>query len=840
MNAIIYRVSLDMLATLSQVTIKAKKGDSACKIHITLTKNGKIYKISEGCHATFNAKKSDGNFIYNRCTIEGDTIVYDFSSSIDEDGICQVSACEGNVECEVTLYDANGKQLTSSRFILFIDGTVYNGEEIVSSPQTDAFKELINDIETKLENGEFVGKPGEKGDKGEKGEDGKDYVLSEEDKKEIAGNIKVTASNNFNPNSTEPISGVGLGTVIREVKTNNLLDESKIVNGQRAVPIAGAKPNLASSTFFGCGEFSVEGLQNFTIYLDIVASSINLYDTFFLNSEGNVISIPWTQGAISFDKNNPQTFEVPDGAAKFGFSIYRYQYVVSGGYKIMANAGTNPLPYEKYSVIGYSIPKLVSNEYEKYFDITEDGVISLKSAYRGALNFKYNPEGVPALDTGVKVTNVPDALSDNGEAKAGSKNHELPSEICIPLTINGITVKSLAAGMFAYNDRIKRVVLNQNIKKLNGYTFARARNLAELECTEQITQIGNSEFLYSPIKKVEFPNLTGALPQSVFKLCPLLEYVDIGSVESIGKTAFQFATNLSEIKIKNFVKTVGDGAFNYCLNLRTIDNIISPGVTTEIGIGAFSICRPTYNWQSLKNAGCTVKEYATPYLDNLVIATDKDGKQRHTSKFWEGVSFTPCENRAISFLSQMDLRWKDVWVRPERADGTLGGLGCAAFSVMGAWCSLNNVTVDDARDYIDICKKYGTDIKYVTGTYAPNSTVSESELNAFFDAMGLSRTYLQNENFDADSVAEIYQAIADGKYVIFTTGSYSAATGHAVCVTGITPLGELIVQDSATNGAWQLGIRDNFTGKIPMQNLIVTNGFNQKMQCMILGKKAVT
>ena len=175
MNVINYRVSLDMLDVLSQTTIKAKKGDSACKIHITLAKNGKIYKISEGCHATFSAKKSDGNYIYDNCTIEGDTIVYDFSSSIDENGTCQVSACEGTVECEVTLFKGD-EQLTSPRFTLVIDGTVYNGEEIVSTTAVGEFKKLINeahslidDVENKLENGEFIGEKGDKGDKGDQG-----------------------------------------------------------------------------------------------------------------------------------------------------------------------------------------------------------------------------------------------------------------------------------------------------------------------------------------------------------------------------------------------------------------------------------------------------------------------------------------------------------------------------------------------------------------------------------------------------------------------------------------------------------------------------------------------
>ena len=166
MNDINYRVSLDMFDVQSQTTIKAKKGDTACKINITLTKHGKMYKIGEGCEATLFAKKSDGNYVDGICEIVGDTIVYDFKSSIDDKGIYQITTCEGNVECEVRLYK-DGVQLTSPRFTLAVDGTVYNGEKIASTPQSDTLRELIdeandtvNEIETKLENGEFNGKDG--------------------------------------------------------------------------------------------------------------------------------------------------------------------------------------------------------------------------------------------------------------------------------------------------------------------------------------------------------------------------------------------------------------------------------------------------------------------------------------------------------------------------------------------------------------------------------------------------------------------------------------------------------------------------------------------------------
>ena len=135
-----------MFDTVSQKTLKAKKGDTACDIIITLTENGKVYQIAEGCHATFTAKKADGNFLYNEetCSIEGNNITYGFTE--------QTTACEGMVDCEIVLYGADGNRLTSPRFTLQVGGTVYNGEEIISTPETDAMEHLIEEANDAINN----------------------------------------------------------------------------------------------------------------------------------------------------------------------------------------------------------------------------------------------------------------------------------------------------------------------------------------------------------------------------------------------------------------------------------------------------------------------------------------------------------------------------------------------------------------------------------------------------------------------------------------------------------------------------------------------------------------
>jgi hypothetical protein len=153
MNYVNYRISLDMFDTSSQITLKAKKGDSACRIIIALTKNGKMYDIKEGCKAELIGKNSNGNAVHFDCNVdaEKDIIECDFAESIDKDtGVCKISAVEGVVECEVILCK-DSKQLTSPRFNLIIDGTVCNGGESEFEPQSETLRKLITEANATIE-----------------------------------------------------------------------------------------------------------------------------------------------------------------------------------------------------------------------------------------------------------------------------------------------------------------------------------------------------------------------------------------------------------------------------------------------------------------------------------------------------------------------------------------------------------------------------------------------------------------------------------------------------------------------------------------------------------------
>ena len=135
-----YRFSLDIHEDHSNVCLNVKKGDTnSRKLYITLMENGNPYEISEDCYAVFTATKPDGKLLYNDCVIEDDTIIYELTP--------QTTAASGVMDCEIQLYGADDALLTSPKFIIVVDDTVYDTEnEIVSSDEYKALLELVSKV----------------------------------------------------------------------------------------------------------------------------------------------------------------------------------------------------------------------------------------------------------------------------------------------------------------------------------------------------------------------------------------------------------------------------------------------------------------------------------------------------------------------------------------------------------------------------------------------------------------------------------------------------------------------------------------------------------------------
>ena len=126
MNSACYRFSLSMQSYQSQVSLPVLLGDTARVLLIKFVDNGKPYYINDGCRAVFFAEKPDGNVLINDCIIENNArIRYEFTA--------QTATASGISKCEIRLYGANGRLITSPKFIMVIDEKVVYDDEVLAS-----------------------------------------------------------------------------------------------------------------------------------------------------------------------------------------------------------------------------------------------------------------------------------------------------------------------------------------------------------------------------------------------------------------------------------------------------------------------------------------------------------------------------------------------------------------------------------------------------------------------------------------------------------------------------------------------------------------------------------
>ena len=213
MNYSKYKFTLNVQREASQRSIPVKLNDTARSLYISLCDGPLPYYIPDGCRAVFFAKKPDGSELINDCIIENNTSArYDFTPN--------TSNVSGIVKCELRIYGADGMLLTGPKFVMVVDSRVINDDSShLSESESTAWDNILlaeqqrvsaeevrekaeldreitfeaasryidsaidnantvaNILNSKLASGEFNGKDGK---------DGKDYVLTDEDKTEIA------------------------------------------------------------------------------------------------------------------------------------------------------------------------------------------------------------------------------------------------------------------------------------------------------------------------------------------------------------------------------------------------------------------------------------------------------------------------------------------------------------------------------------------------------------------------------------------------------------------------------------------------------------------------------
>lgn len=154
MRYVEYKLTLDLHSTSPQDVIHAVKGNTACRLNITLTEQGKPYKVEDGCTAVFKGVKPDNNKLFNPCEIIDGKVVYLFTE--------QTVVLPGMVNCEIRLSDAEGKLLYTPKFDIALADTAFDDDEIAVESKGESlslgeFEELVAETNNRLEKGEFTG-----------------------------------------------------------------------------------------------------------------------------------------------------------------------------------------------------------------------------------------------------------------------------------------------------------------------------------------------------------------------------------------------------------------------------------------------------------------------------------------------------------------------------------------------------------------------------------------------------------------------------------------------------------------------------------------------------------
>lgn len=194
------------------------------------------------------------------------------------------------------------------------------------------------------------------------------------------------------------------------------------------------------------------------------------------------------------------------------------------------------------------------------------------------------------LIAGSKNTIIPNSVTSIGKeafsVKNGLSNIDIPDSVtsignnafygCPSLTTItiGSGVTSIGSDAFAYCDNLTSVTVNSN-----NATYDSRNNC------NAIIETNTNTLLYG-CRNTIIPNTVTTIGQGAFEGCSGLTSIDIpNSVTSIGEEAFAYCTSLTSVTIGSGVTSIGEEAFNGCSGLTSITcNAVIPPTISDYDV----------------------------------------------------------------------------------------------------------------------------------------------------------------------------------------------------------------------------------------------------------------
>lgn len=432
---------------------------------------------------------------------------------------------------------------------------------------------------------------------------------------------------------------------------------------------------------------------------------------------------------------------------------------------------------------------MMANSYERFFEVSADGVAALKAEYRGPA--EVDPEEYPY------------AVSDLGAGMAGSRYNELQEVLVIPDSIDGTAVVGLRPGIFHTNERIREVTIPAAVQEIPAWCFAQAVRLRRVHGTDRIRKVGSTAFGNTRVEALSFPELVEMAPGAFGAAC-YLRSVDIGKVAQIPAKAFMQCCKLHTVRA-DAVWAIGAQAFQLSRSLRSLPLLagmpeaVPEGEVASIGDYAFYGSRIQFDWAKLE--GVALGYRSTPVMDNTV-------------DYWTGAAFTACENTLGTLMSQRDKRWKDL---PCGETGKDYVDACAIFAVLHIHSALSGKVYEHPDRFVE--ELAAIDGAFVTADGWPGVFANAGPA---FEALGYKATVYTGQ-ITKNSYEAMLAALARGAYVYAQVSTVQNADAeHAAVLYGVNDGGEVMVLDSDVmyERYRPTGIGDDvYVYRMPFQNL---------------------
>lgn len=138
MERSIYRITLDLHDRRPLVTLRMTSGDTARRIYVSFADGTVPYVLTPDISARLCAVKPSGLQIFNTMTVEDGTAYYDVTAA--------TLAESGTVECQVRLYDAENRLMSSPRFMLEVSESLLDEQSVESTDEYTALTEALGEV----------------------------------------------------------------------------------------------------------------------------------------------------------------------------------------------------------------------------------------------------------------------------------------------------------------------------------------------------------------------------------------------------------------------------------------------------------------------------------------------------------------------------------------------------------------------------------------------------------------------------------------------------------------------------------------------------------------------